>query len=257
MDLNGGSTLAEGSRTLPRGSSSRGRAWWAKQGKDPNLTSRSFWGFKHQTRGMRGPFCDFTKSEVNPPNWWQTFWPKLWMCQDHLPENFSAAERQLEVGIILVELGDHFQPHLGSLSPRMNGLKPPSSVWSFQLRMLHPFCQDRIPGSLAILAGAAEFTTETAQVCWDTAMVLVVRLARALAPLHCAPQTALWETCVTLDLPWPKTRENLLHSVSMLRECWCFSLTIFSRSAKHASDFPRPRLLVMAAFRFAQRWSEP
>ena len=33
MDLNGGSTLAEGSRTLPRGSSSRGRAWWAKQGK--------------------------------------------------------------------------------------------------------------------------------------------------------------------------------------------------------------------------------
>jgi hypothetical protein len=50
------------------------------------------------------------------------------MCQDLLPENFSAAERQLEVGIILVELGDHFQPHLGSLSPRMNGLKPPSSV---------------------------------------------------------------------------------------------------------------------------------
>lgn len=93
-----------------------------------------------------------------------------------------------------------FQPHLGSLSPRMNGAESTKQPLIFPAED-DLFCQDRIPGSLAILAGDAEFTTETAQVCWDTAMVLVVRLARALAPLHCAPQTALWETCVTLDLP--------------------------------------------------------
>ena len=52
--------------------------------------------------------------------------------------------------------------------------------------------QDRIPASLAFLAGPVAVTTETTRVGW--AMVLVFRLARALAPLHCAAQAAGWET---------------------------------------------------------------